>query len=61
MVRSQIGHIRLNRQDDTKQKLRIHRYYIAAGSSLLVIGLMFACALQGVPADRKIMEWTHPS
>lgn len=47
MFQSQIAHILLNRQDEAKQRLRIHRYYIAAGSSLLVISLMFACALQG--------------
>lgn len=47
MFRRQIGHILLNRQDDAKQRLRMYRYYIAAGSSLLVISLMFACTLQG--------------
>jgi diguanylate cyclase (GGDEF)-like protein/PAS domain S-box-containing protein len=32
---------------DSKQALRMQRYFIAAGSSLLAIGIFLACAVQG--------------
>ncbi len=48
MLRRQMRRFLSKCQDDANQTLRIQRYYIAAGSSLLVIGLLFACALQGV-------------
>src|SRR5450755_2035561 len=33
---------------DPKQILRLRRYFAAAGTSLLAIGLLFACQVQGV-------------
>ena len=35
-------------QDDHKQALRMQRYVMAAGSSFLAIGLLFACFVLGV-------------
>ncbi|HJV87757.1 MAG TPA: response regulator [Noviherbaspirillum sp.] len=48
MLRRQTSRFLSTCQDDANQTLRIKRYYIAAGSSLLVIGLLFACVLQGI-------------
>ncbi|HVK56367.1 MAG TPA: hypothetical protein VM532_15240, partial [Burkholderiales bacterium] len=38
----------LNRNDDPRQALRIRRYYLAAGTSVMVIGLLYACYLAGL-------------
>ena len=37
-----------NPSQDPKQGLRLRRYFAAAGTSLLAIGLLFACQVQGV-------------
>ena len=45
-----IGRLVFPRQDP-KQTLRLRRYFAAAGTSLLALGLIFACRLQGaIPA-----------
>src|SRR6059058_6367497 len=40
------------RGEDPKQALRLRRYFIAAGTSLLALGIFFACYLQRLlPSD----------
>lgn len=41
---------------DAKQTLRMCRYFVAAGTSLLAIGLMFACYVQGVLTREAFFE-----
>ena len=46
--RSAIARIVFSPSQDSKQGLRLRRYFAAAGTSLLAIGLLFACRVQGV-------------
>ena len=39
-----------------KQTLRLRRYFVAAGTSLLAIGLLFACQVQGVISKAAFVE-----
>ena len=41
---------------DPKQTLRLRRYFAAAGTSLLAIGLLFACHVQGVITQAAFLE-----
>ncbi len=41
---------------DPKQILRLRRYFAAAGTSLLAIGLLFACHVQGVITQAAFLE-----
>ena len=41
---------------DPKQILRLHRYFAAAGTSLLAIGLLFVCQVQGVISQAAFLE-----
>jgi diguanylate cyclase (GGDEF)-like protein/PAS domain S-box-containing protein len=41
---------------DPKQILRLRRYFAAAGTSLLAIGLLFACQVQGIIAQAAFLE-----
>src|SRR4051794_15767681 len=38
----------MKHSDDSKQTLRMHRYFIAAGTAVMVIWLLFACYLMGI-------------
>jgi diguanylate cyclase (GGDEF)-like protein/PAS domain S-box-containing protein len=41
---------------DPKQILRLRRYFAAAGTSLLAIGLLFACQVQGVFSSATFLQ-----
>jgi diguanylate cyclase (GGDEF)-like protein/PAS domain S-box-containing protein len=41
---------------DSKQTLRLRRYFAAVGTSLLAIGLLFACQLQGVISNAAFLR-----
>lgn len=41
---------------DPKQILRLHRYFAAAGTSLLAIGLLFSCQVQGVLSSAAFLQ-----
>src|SRR5271168_1413481 len=41
---------------DPRQVLRLRRYFGAAGTSLLAIGLLFACQVQGVISEAAFFE-----
>jgi diguanylate cyclase (GGDEF)-like protein/PAS domain S-box-containing protein len=41
---------------DPKQTLRLRRYFVAAGTSLLAIGLLFACQMQDVISKAAFFE-----
>ena len=43
---------------DPKQALRLRRYFAAAGTSLLAIGLLFACQVQGVISGAAFLQIT---
>ena len=51
-----LGRIVFGFGQDPKQILRIRRYFAAAGTSLLAIGLLFACQLQGVFSQAAFLE-----
>src|SRR5271167_401582 len=51
-----MGRIVFGSSQDPKQILRLRRYFAAAGTSLLAIGLLFACRVQGVITQAAFLE-----
>ena len=56
MLRRHTSRILMPPQDDLNQVLRMHRYFIAAGSSFLVVGLLFACSRLGVLSNAAFYQ-----
>ena len=54
--RAAIARIVFGSGEDPKQILRLRRYFAAAGTSLLAIGLLFACQVQGVISQAAFHE-----
>lgn len=54
--RAAIARIAFGSGEDPKQILRLRRYFAAAGTSLLAIGLLFACQVQGVISQAAFHE-----
>ena len=54
--RAAIARIVLSSSQDPKQILRLRRYFAAAGTSLLAMGLLFACQVQGVISSAAFLH-----
>src|ERR1700687_6186796 len=54
--RAAMARIVFGPDQDPKQILRLHRYFAAAGTSLLAIGLLFACWVQGVISSAAFLQ-----
>jgi diguanylate cyclase (GGDEF)-like protein/PAS domain S-box-containing protein len=53
---AEIARIVFSSSQGPKQNLRLRRYFAAAGTSLLAIGLLFACQVQGVISEAAFLE-----
>src|SRR5229473_8332238 len=54
--RAAMARIVCGSNQDPKQILRLHRYFAAAGTSLLAIGFLFACRVQGVISSAAFLH-----
>ena len=54
--RAAVARIVFGSNQDPKQILRLRRYFAAAGTSLLAIGLLFACRVQGVISSAAFLQ-----
>src|ERR1700682_1732499 len=54
--RAAMARIVFGSNQNPKQILRLHRYFAAAGTSLLAIGLLFACQVQGVISSAAFLQ-----
>jgi diguanylate cyclase (GGDEF)-like protein/PAS domain S-box-containing protein len=54
--RAAMARIVFSSSHDPKQTLRLHSYFAAAGTSLLAIGLLFACQVQGVISSAAFLR-----
>src|ERR1700687_858874 len=54
--RAAMARIVFSSSQDPKQILRLRRYFAAAGTSLLAMGLLFACQLQGVISSAAFLQ-----
>src|SRR6266853_4871245 len=55
-LRAAMARIVFSPSQDPKQALRLRRYFAAAGTSLLAIGLLFACQVQGVISSAAFLQ-----
>ncbi len=55
-LRAALARIVFTPGHDPRQTLRLRRYFAAAGTSLLAIGLLFACQVQGVLSNSAFLQ-----